>query len=290
MRLSDTCGNGVVDAGEACDGGPSGSACCDAFCTPRPAGTSCPVDSLACAGSAQCDGAATCVQIPKPTGALCRFATDACDTPEVCDGTSFTCPPPSSPTEPDVDDDGVLDGCDYCLGAPLENVQLRFGSFRAGARKDFLKLRASVRLPPGTPFHNPEFDPEFLGKVVTLRDATGAAIVEEQVPGTTISGPPFEWKLKGTRWTFTNEGTPLTQVARMQMGPSRRDPNVWDVRVTIPRGVLPDDPGTPPYAVEVELYRTGVPSEDCGRLVLGPPGAPAPSCSAPNGKGVIRCR
>jgi len=52
VRLPDTCGNGIVEAGEVCDGGLSGSACCNEFCTPRPAGTSCPVAPLACAGSA----------------------------------------------------------------------------------------------------------------------------------------------------------------------------------------------------------------------------------------------
>lgn len=289
VRLPATCGNGVVDDGEQCDEGASGGACCTGLCTPRPSGWTCTSDGAACTAGASCDGAGACVQHVKPAGALCRFAENACDTAEVCDGVSSSCPPPTSPTEPDVDDDGILDGCDFCLGGPLEKVTLRFGSFQPG-RKDFLKLRAGVRLPPGTPFHNPQFKPEFLAKAVTLRDATGRAIVSERIPGTTISGPPFEWKRKGTRWTFINHGTTLTQVARMQMGPSRRDPNVWDVRVAIPEGVLPDDAGPPPYAVEVELYRTGFPSEDCGRTVLGLPGSPAPRCAAPNARGVISCR
>lgn len=290
-RIPDTCGNGVVDPGEACDGGAAGTPCCTEYCAARPAGTACPV-SFVCSASAQCDGTGACVDTPKAAGALCRLATHPCDTPETCDGVSLECPPETSPTEPDVDQDGVLDGCDFCLGAPLENVRLTVGSFQPDAPKDFLKLRASVRLPAGSFLNNPQVHPEFLSKIVTLRDATGRAIVEERIPGTTLvdPSPTFQWKQHGRRWTFINRGTPLTQVLRMQMGPSRRDPTLWDVRVVMRNGVLPDDAGPPPYAVEVELYRTGFPSQECGRLVFGPPGTASLSCSAPNPRGVIRCR
>jgi len=289
VRLPAICGDGHLDDGEACDEGINGGACCTEFCTPRPAGSTCASTGTACSANGACDGAGACLPSVKPAGTLCRLETDACDTAEVCDGVSELCPPETSPTEPDEDDDGILDGCDVCLGGPLERVQLRFGSFRTG-RKDFLKLEASVRLPASTPFDDPEFDPAFLDKFVTLRDATGAVLVEERVPGTTISGPPFEWKRRGTRWTFTNRGTDLTRVQRMKMGPSRRDPQVWDVRIDMPRGALPDDAGTPPYAIEVELYRTGYASLECGRTVLGLPGSPSPSCSAPNGGGVVSCK
>lgn len=58
-----TCGNGILDDGEACDGGNNGSGdCCSRTCTLEPAGK------------------------------VCRAATDACDAAEVCDGASAACP------------------------------------------------------------------------------------------------------------------------------------------------------------------------------------------------------
>ena len=53
------CGNGTVDAGEACDAGPAGNACCTPACTPLPAGTSCD-DADACTSQDRCDGASAC--------------------------------------------------------------------------------------------------------------------------------------------------------------------------------------------------------------------------------------
>ena len=47
------CGDGRVDAGEACDGGP----CCTEACTLRPAGTTCRDTGLACDAAEACDGA-----------------------------------------------------------------------------------------------------------------------------------------------------------------------------------------------------------------------------------------
>jgi hypothetical protein len=153
-RLSDLCGNGVVDAGEACDGGLTGSPCCTAFCTPNPAGWPCAADTV-CSTSA-CDGAGACVAFPKTAGTLCRLATGLCDTPEVCDGTATVCPPPSSPTQPDLDGDGVLDPCDDCVGQPLERPMLRLGRFTASpAARDFVKLSAIVHLPPGATLPDP---------------------------------------------------------------------------------------------------------------------------------------
>src|SRR4029078_6903382 len=89
----------------------------------------------ACTSSAQCDGADTCVHTPQPAGTLCRWAENACDTAEVCEGAPTACPPPFTPTEPDVDDDGILDGCDDCVGQPLEAVRLRIGRVRIASTR-----------------------------------------------------------------------------------------------------------------------------------------------------------
>lgn len=283
VRLPDACGNGVVDDGEACDGGTTGSACCTAFCTPRPAGTTCFQANPVCQATAFCDGANTCVRTQKAAGVTCRAKENPCDTAEVCDGIALDCPPPSSPTEPDVDGDGVLDGCDGCVGAPLENVKLKLGRFGVGATQDMLSLKARVRFPA------PIVLPAQHGKAVELRDATGAQIVDEQIPAPSIAGS-YEWQQKAGGWLLENPEQEGTQVTYMMMKPSRRDPTLWDVKVRMPRATLPDAAGTPPLALEINLNTFAGTSKQCGRLVFGPPRSSPPSCSAPNGSGVISCR
>jgi len=114
------CGNGIVDPGEQCDGGP----CCSASCTFLPATTvcraaagdcdlaetctgvsnACPADASKAAGTTctddgnpctldVCDGASTTCRHPAGNaGAVCRPAASPCDLAEACDGTSTTCP------------------------------------------------------------------------------------------------------------------------------------------------------------------------------------------------------
>src|SRR5213080_1527691 len=114
------CGNGIVDPGEQCDGGP----CCSATCTFLPATTvcraaagacdlvetctgasdACPADASKAAGTTctddgnpctldVCDGASTTCRHPAGNaGAVCRPAASPCDLAEACNGTSTTCP------------------------------------------------------------------------------------------------------------------------------------------------------------------------------------------------------
>ncbi len=85
------CGNGIVEAGEACDGG----ACCTATCAFESAATSCTGTSTggACDGADHCSGAAnTCVDVFLAGGTTCRASLGQCDPAEVCDGSSAACP------------------------------------------------------------------------------------------------------------------------------------------------------------------------------------------------------
>ncbi|ORZ33122.1 hypothetical protein BCR44DRAFT_134711, partial [Catenaria anguillulae PL171] len=93
-NVPQTCGNGLLDAGEECDSGNrrTGNACCTETCRLRP--------------NAQCDASmglccnpSTC-QL-RPIGTACRaqgtnFPNDAprsaCDVADVCSGTSAKCP------------------------------------------------------------------------------------------------------------------------------------------------------------------------------------------------------
>ncbi|XP_055969859.1 disintegrin and metalloproteinase domain-containing protein 21-like [Sorex fumeus] len=77
------CGNGVLEAGEACDCGTIDSCvadpCCQADCTLAPGAD--------CAGGLCCQN---CTFLPR--GTLCRKEENECDLPEWCNGKSSQCP------------------------------------------------------------------------------------------------------------------------------------------------------------------------------------------------------
>lgn len=85
------CGNGIVEPGEDCDPGSSGSSCCNPQTCKFAAGAVCdPASSPCCTGK--------CQYAPKTT--VCRPAVDAqCDVAETCTGNNATCP--ADVTKPD---------------------------------------------------------------------------------------------------------------------------------------------------------------------------------------------
>ena len=86
----ENCGNGIVDAGEQCDGGT----CCTATCTFVASGTVCRAGGGVCDVAEACTGAsATCpADAKRAAGTVCRAAAGPCDVAESCDGTSNGCP------------------------------------------------------------------------------------------------------------------------------------------------------------------------------------------------------
>jgi subtilisin-like proprotein convertase family protein len=84
------CGNGTVEAGEACDGG----ACCNADCTFVASGTTCNASAGDCDPAETCSGtSAVCPPNVFSSGNTCRPSTGPCDPAEVCSGNGPTCPP-----------------------------------------------------------------------------------------------------------------------------------------------------------------------------------------------------
>ena len=75
------CPNGTVDAGETCDGGSAGTACCTAACTLQPAGETCD-DADACTTGDQCGSDGTCAgavtTIEQVGCSLDAFTTSPC--------------------------------------------------------------------------------------------------------------------------------------------------------------------------------------------------------------------
>lgn len=115
------CGDGRVDAGEACD--PGKDPCCNATCRgPRSAGATCRASGGACDLAEVCDG--TNVACPSDAkeapGHVCRAASDACDVAETCDGTVDVCP--DDAVAPDTFKCGTAgsdecDADDFCDGS-----------------------------------------------------------------------------------------------------------------------------------------------------------------------------
>src|SRR5206468_2723398 len=76
----ENCGNGIVDAGEQCDGGT----CCTATCTFVASGTVCRTGGGVCDVAEACTGAsATCpADAKRAAGTVCRAAAGPCDVAE----------------------------------------------------------------------------------------------------------------------------------------------------------------------------------------------------------------
>lgn len=95
------CGNGVVDAGEACDPGLGDDPCCTAICQPTVEGSACGPDDgddNACTGS-YCDGAGTCAGPGNvPAGRVCQTIEGGC-AGRTCDGAG-SCVGPTVETDP----------------------------------------------------------------------------------------------------------------------------------------------------------------------------------------------
>jgi hypothetical protein len=110
------CGNGTVEAGEACDGG----ACCTASCTFVAMGTSCRASAGACDVAEVCTGAsATCPADGfAAVGTTCRASVGACDVAETCTGTA-ACPADAAQpagTACGGAPSGLCDAQDVCSG------------------------------------------------------------------------------------------------------------------------------------------------------------------------------
>jgi len=131
LNVTTECGNGVIDAGEACDDGAltgTSASCCTAVCQLRPAqeicrpsagpcdlfeactglSGSCPADGFEppttvcrstsagdiCDAEEFCTGSAAACPADdvEPLGTTCRASASSCDAEEVCDGAGKTCP------------------------------------------------------------------------------------------------------------------------------------------------------------------------------------------------------
>jgi len=117
IAVETTCGDGIVNGNEQCDGGT----CCDTDCTFKSSSTECRASAGVCDVAETCTGssAACPADAVQPAQTECRASAGVCDVAEVCDGSTKTCPTDSF--LPDTTlcraSGGVCDIADYCSGS-----------------------------------------------------------------------------------------------------------------------------------------------------------------------------
>jgi len=117
------CGDGIVQPGEQCDGGPSAAGCCTAMCTFAASGFTCgSAPSGTCDAQDTCNGAGVCVPRFAAASVTCRAAAGTCDVLERCTGTSSVCPVDRIQPSSFVCRAAVAGGCDIaenCTGSDV---------------------------------------------------------------------------------------------------------------------------------------------------------------------------
>ena len=84
---SAVCGNGSIEAGEACDDGNTVPGdCCSATCGLEAAGSTCGDGATTCSGQDACDGEGTCELNHLVDSTTCGDAGDECTNQDYCDG------------------------------------------------------------------------------------------------------------------------------------------------------------------------------------------------------------
>lgn len=123
------CGDGVIDAGEACDDGNRTSGdCCSSICQIEPATTECRPAAGVCDTGESCDGVSPSCPADVLLTTLCRPIDGACDVAEEhCDGASPDCPADGAPLDCSALDDppcaqGACDPEQGCVAEPINEL------------------------------------------------------------------------------------------------------------------------------------------------------------------------
>jgi ELWxxDGT repeat protein len=227
-----TCGDGVVDAGEACDedaanGTPS--SCCTCGCTFQPATT------------------------------VCRPSAAACDVAESCTGAAGACPPDAPPA--DADGDGVCDGHDPCTnvaGTVLQGARLEFGRLDTRTYDDRVRVRGQFPASAPSPV-----DPLARGVRLLVHGAPGTPSLDLTIPGGAYDRIFRRgWKVNrsATTWTYTDGGTRRAKVRRLA--------STGDLAVDVRDGTGNYLGATAPFAITVVLDTPTATTGQCAEATL----------------------
>ncbi|MDG1400884.1 MAG: DUF4215 domain-containing protein [Candidatus Binatia bacterium] len=134
------CGDGIVDAGEACDDGNTYNGdCCSSTCDIEAAGTVCRPMADICDQEEVCDGIEGFCPADERIADL--------DADGVCDDIDI-CPEVADREQSDADGDGLGDACDPCTGGvTAENAVLQATNFVTPEADDKLSFKADLVFP-----------------------------------------------------------------------------------------------------------------------------------------------
>jgi hypothetical protein len=276
------CGDGLVDAGEACDAGSANGAfisCCTADCALRAAGETCRAATGPCDREETCDGAT-------PECPADAVAPDA-DGDGVCDDIDL-CPLAVDPTQTDDDGDGAGNACDPCTNVVPTTVSkavLKLTKLLTGPGDDRLKLKLTGLAVPAAP----ALDPVANGARFLLSDALGNTIIDARLPGGQYSsGQRAGWKGTGSGWNYANGGQilPLIQgITKLSIKGRASHPGMFQIAVVGKNGSYGVAPGGLPVLATIVLDPPLATTGQCLEASFAPPRQCATSTS-----GAVTCK
>lgn len=264
--LVDDCGNGVVDDGEGCDGGPAHAApCCSDSCTVLVAGTPCRAALDACDLADACDGASgACIDVRKPDG----------DGDLVCDEID-DCPGAPDPAQLDGDDDGLGDACDPCTsGSGITGGRIQIAGFLTEPGDDSIRFVGKFAVPTPT-----SLAPLARGLRLVVEDAEGAVLLDESLPAGAYSAAAGRgWTANATQQRHTwRDQSPGALVTRVRLRRSAANPKLVRFLVRAAGGAFAVRPLAEPIRASIVLDPPRAAGEGCPQFGFGAP--PPETCA-----------
>lgn len=278
--LLDDCGNGIVDVGEACDGGALiDGDCCSSACTILPAAASCRPSADACDIADFCDGAsATCPDARLPDG----------DGDGVCDQQDL-CPGESDPQQADGDGDGLGDACEPCTsGVAIGKPKMKMTNYLTAPGDDSFSLSGALD------FANaPLLDPLARGARVLVEDGTGATLFDAAIPAGAYN--PLTrtgWLVNGASTAFTFRTTQAVAgvIDKLKLSRTSARPDLVKVTMSGKRGAFATTAPVLPLTAIVVLDAPTAATGECGEVTFGPGPAPTPACSFNRSGSTLSCK
>ena len=276
--LIDDCGNGLVDAGEQCDGGALiDGDCCSSTCTLLPAATVCRPLADACDVADTCDGAsAACPDTRLPDG----------DGDGVCDVNDL-CPVEPDPGQLDGDADGLGDACDPCTnGVTVSKPKVKITNFLTAPGDDTFSFNGVLDFATA-----PVLDPVARGARVILEDGAGVRFDVSVPPGAYNPATRTGWLPNGagTAFTFRTTSSVGGVIDKLKLSRTTARPDVVKFTMTGKKSAAAASAVTPPLAATVVLDAPTAATGECGEIGFPGP-APAPSCALNRSGSTLSCK
>lgn len=276
--LIDDCGNGVVDLGEACDGGAViDGDCCTSTCTLLPAATVCRPLADSCDVVDTCNGStATCPDVRLPDG----DADGVCDLHDLC-------PVDPDPDQEDGDTDGLGDVCDPCTnGLTVGKPKVKIANFLTAPGDDTLSFSGVLDFASA-----PVLDPIARGVRLIFEDGAGERFDVSVPPGAYNPTTRTGWLANGaaTAFTFRSSSSVGGVIDKLKLSRTAAKPDVIKFTLSGKKGAQATTAVVPPLAATVVLDAPTAATGECGEIEFAGP-APAPACTLNRSGSTLSCK